>query len=41
MKFVWLLSTFIGEDLAQRQLRRIWPEVHLGAAEASAEEAVR
>ncbi len=25
--FIWLLSTFIGEDFAFRQLRRIWPEI--------------
>jgi hypothetical protein len=25
--FIGLLSTFIGEDLAFRQLRRIWPEI--------------
>jgi hypothetical protein len=31
--FVWLLSTFIGEDLALRQLRRIWPDVLLDSAE--------
>jgi len=30
--FIWLLSTFIGEDLAFRQLRRIWPEILLDSA---------
>jgi hypothetical protein len=30
--FIWLLETFIGEDLAFRQLRRIWPEISLHSA---------
>lgn len=39
--FFWLLSTFIGEDLARRQIRRIWPGIPLEEADASAEEAWR
>jgi len=40
-RFLWLLSTFIGEDLAQRQVRRIWPELLLDQAGAGIEEAVQ
>lgn len=28
--FIWLLATFIGEDIALRNLARIWPDVSFG-----------
>jgi hypothetical protein len=37
--FVWLLSTFIGEDLVLRLLRRAWPDVPLGEPGDGSEEA--
>lgn len=29
-QFLWLLVTFIGEDLAMREVARVWPEAPLG-----------
>jgi hypothetical protein len=40
-QFFSLLSSFIGEDLANRQVRRIWPDVPLSGAVPGAEEAAR
>lgn len=39
--FYWLLSSFIGEDLAQRQVRRIWPGLPPCGASPAAEETGR
>ncbi len=39
--FFWLLGTFIGGDLALRQVRRIWPEVPCGEASAGGKEGVQ
>ncbi len=36
--FIWLLVTFIGKDLALRQLRSIWPEISPCGADADAKE---
>ncbi len=38
--FFWLLGTFIGDDLTQRQVRRIYPQVPLSEAGSRTEEAV-
>ncbi len=36
-----LLASFIGDDLAQRQIRRIWPGLPLGEARPADKETVR
>ncbi|MBI3910556.1 MAG: hypothetical protein HY320_06425 [Armatimonadetes bacterium] len=38
-QFLWLLATFIGEDLALRLAGEVWPEVLAGVSGAGAEEA--
>jgi hypothetical protein len=37
--FLQLLATFIGEDMSQRELRRIWPALYFPAAGPNSEEA--
>ncbi len=39
--FVWLLMTFIGEDLALRQVRNIWPEISPDGADGGAKEGMK
>ena len=36
--FAWLLSTFIGDDLARRELLRVWPRLSFEGASSGSEE---
>ncbi len=36
--FIWLLSTFIGKDLALRLIHQAWPELPLNGADSGSEE---
>jgi hypothetical protein len=38
---IWLLATFIGEDLAHRELARIWPKVSFDQASIDSGEAAQ
>jgi hypothetical protein len=36
--FAWLLSIFIGDDLAHRELRRVWPGLSFAGTSSGSEE---
>jgi hypothetical protein len=37
-QLIWLLVTFIGEDLTVRTLRQVWPEIELDRTNSAPEE---
>lgn len=39
--FIWLLATFIGQEMALRELGRIWPALSFPAVGLGSEEAKR